>query len=105
MGNVRPRARAWNGAPRAKSLERNDEACRKIEDLLNKTPRVQYTTSVVGFTLLSRAQTPTAGFSSSPQAHGSQRTTPDSPDPGPLLPTATRRLLSQKGPGRDRLLR
>jgi hypothetical protein len=51
-----------------KSLERTDEACRKIEDSLNKTPRVQYTTSVVGFTLLSLVQTPTARFSSSPQA-------------------------------------
>src|SRR5436305_6811592 len=39
--------------PDASSLERTDQACRKIEDFLSKTPGVQYTTSVVGFSLLS----------------------------------------------------
>src|SRR6266404_4921384 len=39
--------------PDAASLERTDQACRKIEDFLSKTPGVQYTTSVIGFSLLS----------------------------------------------------
>ena len=39
--------------PDASSLERTDQACRKIEDFLSKTPGVQYTTSVIGFSLLS----------------------------------------------------
>ena len=42
--------------PDASSLERTDQACRKIEDFLSKTPGVQYTTSVIGFSLLSLAQ-------------------------------------------------
>src|SRR4026207_953113 len=39
--------------PDAASLERTDKVCRGIEDFLSKTPGVQYTTSVVGFSLLS----------------------------------------------------
>jgi len=39
--------------PDAASLERTDQVCRQIEDFLGKTPGVQYTTSVVGFSLLS----------------------------------------------------
>ncbi|HLJ88053.1 MAG TPA: multidrug efflux RND transporter permease subunit [Candidatus Angelobacter sp.] len=39
--------------PNAASLQRTDEAARQIEDLLAKTPGVQSTTSVVGFSLLS----------------------------------------------------
>src|SRR5213080_4751140 len=38
--------------PDASSLERTDQAARKIEDILSKIPGVQYTTSVVGFSLL-----------------------------------------------------
>src|SRR5207249_346694 len=34
--------------PDAASLERTDQACRKIEDFLSKTPGVQYTNSVIG---------------------------------------------------------
>ena len=37
--------------PDAASLERTDQAARKIEEILSKTPGVQYTTSVVGFSL------------------------------------------------------
>src|ERR1700720_2328137 len=33
--------------PDAASLERTDKVCREIEDFLNKTPGVQYTTSVI----------------------------------------------------------
>jgi len=39
--------------PEAASLERTDKVCREIEDFLGKTPGVQYTTSVIGFSLLS----------------------------------------------------
>ena len=39
--------------PEAASLERTDKVCRQIEDFLGKTPGVQYTTSVIGFSLLS----------------------------------------------------
>ena len=48
--------------PDASSLERTDEAVRKIEDLLSKTPGVEYATSVVGFNLLSFVQTTYSGF-------------------------------------------
>src|SRR6201993_2731816 len=39
--------------PEAASLERTDKVCREIEDFLSKTPGVKYTTSVIGFSLLS----------------------------------------------------
>src|SRR5712675_2106140 len=42
--------------PDASSLERTDEAARKIEDVLNKMPGVKYTTSVIGYNLLSSVQ-------------------------------------------------
>ena len=48
--------------PDAASLDRTDEAVRKIEDLLSKTPGIEYTTSVVGFNLLSFVQTTYSGF-------------------------------------------
>src|ERR1700682_1454680 len=38
--------------PNAASLQRTDEVARKIETALDKTPGVQYTTSVVGLSLL-----------------------------------------------------
>src|SRR6202048_4717495 len=40
--------------PDAASLERTDEACRKVEEILSKTPGIKYTTSVIGFSLLSK---------------------------------------------------
>src|SRR5579862_5335370 len=43
--------------PNAASLERTDEACRKIENILAKMPGVKYTTTVVGFSLLSFVRT------------------------------------------------
>src|SRR5438067_1537531 len=48
--------------PDASSLERTDQACRKIEDFLSKTPGVQYTTSVIGFSLLSLVQNTYSAF-------------------------------------------
>ena len=43
--------------PNAASLERTDEACRKVEKILAKTPGVKYTTTVAGFSLLSFVRT------------------------------------------------
>jgi HAE1 family hydrophobic/amphiphilic exporter-1 len=48
--------------PNAASLQRTDEVARKIEDVLAHTPGVQYTTSVVGFSLLSFVRTSYNGF-------------------------------------------
>src|SRR5205085_3808615 len=48
--------------PDAASLERADAACRKIEEMLSKTPGVQYTTSVIGFSLLSLVQNTYSAF-------------------------------------------
>lgn len=43
--------------PNAASLQRTDEAARRIEKVLSQTPGVDYTTSVVGFSLLSFVRT------------------------------------------------
>jgi HAE1 family hydrophobic/amphiphilic exporter-1 len=43
--------------PNAASLQRTDEVARKIENVLAQTPGVQYTSSVVGFSLLSLVRT------------------------------------------------
>jgi HAE1 family hydrophobic/amphiphilic exporter-1 len=43
--------------PNASSLQRTDEVARKIENILGQTPGVKYTTSVVGFSLLSFVRT------------------------------------------------
>jgi HAE1 family hydrophobic/amphiphilic exporter-1 len=48
--------------PEAASLERTDAVCRKIEDVLAKTPGVKYTTRVAGFSLLSFVRTTYNGF-------------------------------------------
>ena len=48
--------------PNAASLQRTDEVAHKIEAALAKTPGVQYTTSVVGFSLLSFVRTSYNGF-------------------------------------------
>src|ERR1043166_41076 len=48
--------------PDAASLERTDAASRKIEEILSKIPGVQYTTSVVGFSLLSLVQNTYSAF-------------------------------------------
>src|SRR5437016_3862675 len=39
--------------PNAASLQRTDEVCRRIEKIMAETPGVEYTTSVIGFSLLS----------------------------------------------------
>jgi hydrophobic/amphiphilic exporter-1 (mainly G- bacteria), HAE1 family len=43
--------------PTAASLQRTDEVCKKIESILQSTPGVQYSTTVVGFSLLSTVST------------------------------------------------
>ena len=42
--------------PLAASLDRTDDACRKIEAILKNTPGVQYYTTVMGFSILSGVQ-------------------------------------------------
>jgi len=63
--------------PDASSLERTDQACRKIEDFLSKTPGVQYTTSVIGFSLLSLAQNTYSAFFFVTFKPWSERTKPE----------------------------
>src|SRR5205809_3033879 len=63
--------------PDASSLERTDQACRKIEDFLNQTPGVQYTTSVIGFSLLSLVQNTYSAFFFVTFKPWSERTRPD----------------------------
>ena len=48
--------------PDASSLQRTDEACRKVEQILSNTPGVQYYTTVVGISLLSLVQNTYSGF-------------------------------------------
>ena len=48
--------------PNAASLERTDQAAKKIEDILSKTPGIKYTTSVIGFSLLSFVQNTYSAF-------------------------------------------
>ncbi|HUK47708.1 MAG TPA: efflux RND transporter permease subunit, partial [Terriglobales bacterium] len=43
--------------PLASSLQRTDQAARQVEQVLAKMPGVEYTTSVIGFSLLSYVQT------------------------------------------------
>ena len=48
--------------PAASSLERTDQACRKIEKILAKTDGVQYYTTIGGFSLLTRVSASYNGF-------------------------------------------
>jgi HAE1 family hydrophobic/amphiphilic exporter-1 len=48
--------------PDAASLQRTDEVCRKIEDLLTHTPGVSYVTTTIGSSLLSGVQSTYSGF-------------------------------------------
>jgi HAE1 family hydrophobic/amphiphilic exporter-1 len=63
--------------PDASSLERTDLACRKIEDFLSKTPGVKYTTSVIGFSLLSLVQNTYSAFFFVTFKPWSERTKPE----------------------------
>jgi HAE1 family hydrophobic/amphiphilic exporter-1 len=48
--------------PRASSLQQTTAASEKIEDILLKTPGVEYVTSIIGFNLLSTVQSTYTGF-------------------------------------------
>src|SRR6202035_2087803 len=48
--------------PNAASLERTSAAARQVEEILADTPGVEYTTSIVGFSLLSFVRTPHNAF-------------------------------------------
>src|SRR5207253_6029023 len=61
----------------AASLERTDAASRKIEEILSKIPGVQYTTSVVGFSLLSLVQNTYSAFFFVTFKPWSERTKPE----------------------------
>src|SRR5215216_5624469 len=63
--------------PDAASLERTDAASRKIEEMLSKTPGVQYTTSVIGFSLLSLVQNTYSAFFFVTFKPWSERTRPE----------------------------
>jgi HAE1 family hydrophobic/amphiphilic exporter-1 len=63
--------------PDASSLERTDQGARKIEAILSKIPGVQYTTSVVGFSLLSLVQNTYSAFFFVTFKPWSQRTKPE----------------------------
>ena len=63
--------------PDAASLERTDAASRKIEEMLSKIPGVQYTTSVVGFSLLSLVQNTYSAFFFVTFKPWSERTKPE----------------------------
>ena len=63
--------------PDASSLERTDQVCHKIEDFLKQTPGVQYTTSVIGFSLLSLVQNTYSAFFFVTFKPWSERTKPE----------------------------
>src|SRR6201995_4401550 len=63
--------------PDASSLERTDQVCHKIEDFLRKTPGVQYSTSVIGFSLLSLVQNTYSAFFFVTFKPWSERTKPE----------------------------
>ena len=48
--------------PKAASLQRTDEVCRKIENLLSHTPGVAYVTTTIGSSLLSGVQSTYSAF-------------------------------------------
>ena len=48
--------------PNASSLQRTDEAVKKVEAILNTTPGIAYTSSVIGFNMLSGVSNTYSGF-------------------------------------------
>src|SRR6478752_5098728 len=63
--------------PDAASLERTDAACHKIEELLSKTPGVQYSTSIIGFNLVTFVQDTYSAFFFVTLKPWSERTKPE----------------------------
>jgi hydrophobic/amphiphilic exporter-1 (mainly G- bacteria), HAE1 family len=79
--------------PDAASLERTDAASRKIEEILSKTPGVKYTTSVIGFSLLSLVQNTYSAFFFVTFKPWSERTSRKNNTP------PSRRILTSNSPG------
>ncbi len=63
--------------PNAASLQRTDAVCRQIEQILKDTPGVEYTTTVVGFSLLSTVYTTYIAFFFVTFEPWGERTEPD----------------------------
>ncbi len=63
--------------PDAASLQRTDETCKKIEEMILKTPGVQYCSTVAGFSLLSGVTNTYSGFFFVTLKPWSERTTPE----------------------------
>ncbi|MGA9579943.1 MAG: efflux RND transporter permease subunit, partial [Terrimicrobiaceae bacterium] len=63
--------------PRASSLQQTDAVSREIENILRKTPGVEYVTSIVGFNLLSSVQSTYTGFFFITLEEWSKRKTPE----------------------------
>ena len=63
--------------PESASLQRTQEACKKVEEALRATPGVSYFTTVVGFNLLSTVQTTYNGFFFVTLKPWSERTRPE----------------------------
>ena len=63
--------------PDAASLERTDAACHKIEELLSQTPGVQYSTSIIGFNLVTFVQDTYSAFFFVTLKPWSERTKPE----------------------------
>ena len=63
--------------PNAASLQRNDDASRKIEEMIMKTPGVHSVTAVLGFSMLSGAQNTYSSFYWITLKEWSERKTPE----------------------------
>jgi HAE1 family hydrophobic/amphiphilic exporter-1 len=63
--------------PRASSLQQTTEASQHIEEILLKTPGVQYVTSIIGFNLLSTVTSTYTGFFFITLEEWSKRKTPE----------------------------
>jgi len=63
--------------PDAASLQRTDETCRKIEEILKKTPGIKYYSMVPGFSLLTNVQNTFSAFSFITLKHWKERKKPE----------------------------
>lgn len=63
--------------PNVSSLQRTDEATRKVEEILKNTPGVEYYSSVIGFNMLSQAVTTYNTFFFISLKNWSERTKPE----------------------------
>ena len=63
--------------PDAASLQRTDDVCRKIDEIIKNTPGVEHYLTVVGISLLSIAQNTYNGFYFAPLKHWKERKKPE----------------------------